>query len=283
MKKIFSRVLISYILMWPTSFGYPIPVVLSYMPCPRCPVLAVLSWLSSPGCPFLDPFSWLSLLTVMFYQPVLAVLSWFSFYCCLPSCPVLAVFSRLSCSGRPGCPVLAAPSCPVLAVLSWLSSPGCSLLVVLSLSSYLGSPVLADLFWLSSFGCPLLAVLCWLSFACCLLGCPSLLSCPILPGRPGSIFMASPSYCSWVFPSCPGSPVLAILSWQFFPGCPVLLAVLLFCFSSKFVGETATQLKWISATRAWSQFKKCFFFSIILAAWLWPQFFCGMPISGKVQ
>jgi hypothetical protein len=48
------------------------------------------------------------------------------------------------------------------------------------------------------------------------------------------------------------------MSWQSFPGCPVLLAVMLFCFSSTFVGEIVTQLENFS-DRTWSRFKKFFF------------------------
>jgi hypothetical protein len=75
----------------------------------------------------------------------------------------LAVISWLSC---PGCPVLvvlswlSCPGCPVLVVLSWLSCPGCPVLVVLSWLSCPGSPVLVVLPWLSCPGCDGSAVKC---------------------------------------------------------------------------------------------------------------------------
>jgi hypothetical protein len=67
-------------------------------------------------------------LSLLFWQSVLAVLSWLS----CPGLPALAVLSWLSCTG-----------CPALAVLLWLS-----VLMVLSGS---GCPISAVLFWLSWF------------------------------------------------------------------------------------------------------------------------------------
>ncbi len=67
-------------LYYPASLSnFPVPVLLSPLFCPGCPVLTVLSWLAGPS------------------HPIPAV---------LPGCPVPAIPSQLSC-----------PCCPVPAVL----------------------------------------------------------------------------------------------------------------------------------------------------------------------
>jgi hypothetical protein len=128
-------------------------------------------------------------------------------------------------------------SCCRLAVLSLLSFPGCPVLPVLSLTSFR-----IVLVRISCHGCPVLAILsCSCPFQTVLFGtvlswtvflfmsCPDwpvlivLLNCPVMPCRsyPGSPVLAFQFSLS--YPGCPVPTVLlAVLSWLYCPGCPVL-------------------------------------------------------------
>jgi hypothetical protein len=164
-----------------------------WQPCSVCLVQLALFWLSRSGC----PSSFFLSCPGYFYlsSPVLAVLSCCSVSLFLPvlfSCPVPGVLSFMS-----------SPGCPALAVLSWhpvlpvLFCQSCFACPVLLLSS--ACPVLPALVCLSGSACPVLLVL-WLSFL------------PVI-----SILSRA------------GSLVLIVLSWQSFPGS--LFLTVLFCLS----------------------------------------------------
>jgi hypothetical protein len=123
-----------------------------------------------------------------------------------PDCPVRLVLSQMSYLKYQNCPK---PSCTVLAVLSLLLWPGCSACLF-----YPGYTVPS----LHS-GCPVLSVLARLS-------CPGCLVSAVLSKLPNTLVSAvlprlSYSSCSAMVPlstallillSCPGNPVLSVLS-----------------------------------------------------------------------
>jgi hypothetical protein len=143
-----------------------------------------------------------------------------------------------------------------MAVLFWISCPGCPVLAViyfLPWLSYSGSPVLAALSWqpcpdivravlfcLSCSACPvcfpvslglsrsdstILAVPIWLRVLAVLLRGPCY-SCPLLSFLLCLPYARFPILAS-LSGNCPGSPVLATLSWQSCSACPIL--PVLFC------------------------------------------------------
>ncbi len=130
------------------------------------------------------------------------------------SCSVLAVIFRPFCSvSYPGCNIssvfltfLSQSSCPgfpVLAVLSWLSCPGCPVPAVLSRLTCPSCPIPAVLP-----GCPVPAV-------------PANLSCCPVPAAlfySSCLAQTSLSTVLLMLLSCPGSPVLSVLSRLIHPG-----------------------------------------------------------------
>jgi hypothetical protein len=172
-----------------TCLVCPVPDVPSWLLCPGCPaMLLVLSWLSCHGClsrlschscpgpVALSPVSLRSCLVhVVMFWPfchlflVLDVLVP-SVPCMLLSCLsklvssssvprlILAVMLCMTTSSCPSCLVLAVLSwLPFPGDLSWLSSPGCTVLVVLSQLSCPCRHFLAILLHLSNPGCPRLS------------------------------------------------------------------------------------------------------------------------------
>ncbi len=102
---------------------------------------------------------------------------------------------------------------PTLAILSWMSCPGCLVLLFLFSLCQPTYPLLfvhllAVMFGLSFTGYFVLAFLPWLS-------CPD---CPC----PGCPVLAVLSWLSCSGCACPGCTVLAVMSWLSWSGCPVM-------------------------------------------------------------
>jgi hypothetical protein len=112
-----------------------------------CPVLIVLSWLPCHGSlvlpvPFRLSFVFLlpvclSCPPVLFRLSCLPILLYLSCFACLVflscfDCTVLPVLFCLSILLCVSCSARHVPACPVLAFMSWLSCPGCPVLVLLS-------------------------------------------------------------------------------------------------------------------------------------------------------
>ncbi len=201
---------------WLSSYGYPVPVVLSQLSCPRCPAFLPLVIMSSRSCPGVPVQAFIS------GRPHQTNLSWLLCQVDLtrptcPGCAVLHFLSWLSChsclatfylcwSSCPSYPLSQVPclDCPAMVAMSWLSCPSCPVRFFLAI-----------LLHLPCHGCPGIVVLSQLSSLAGL----SHLSCP------GCLYQHScpPPFVSPL--SCPCFHVLGCSFYMSCPGCSVLDAL----------------------------------------------------------